>query len=133
MSAPTAARVDAAFTAPSTALFFDALTAADQHAHDADYNALLARTAPTPDTFASCVCGAELSIVTTAIALTDEELDAAADALADQFGVSAPITAQWRPQVRAIIAAVNAARGEADERFAADFRDAHAYCSGDDQ
>lgn len=33
-----------------------------------------------------------------------------------------------RPQVHAILSAVNAVRADADERFAADFRDAHACC-----
>lgn len=126
------AALDAVFTSPSTGVFFDALADADRTARDNHCNALLARTTPTPDRFASCVCGAELSVVGNAIALTGEEFGAAAEALADQFGVSAPITAQWRPQVRAIFDAVNTVRCREDERFVAEFRDAHAYC-GDDQ
>lgn len=131
MSATTVNRIGEAFTAPSTAAYFDALAAADQAASNAGYNELLALTAPAPDTYASCYCGAELSIVSSQITLNPEELDAAAEVLADYFGVSAPIIAEWRPQVRAVISAVNAVRAADDERFAADFRDAHAYCEAD--
>ena len=119
------AALDAVFTGPSAAVFFDALAAADQAARDNDWNALLGRTAPTPDTFASCVCGAELSIVSTAITLTVQERQAAAEAMA------------WHEQpdysvlVGAAIRAVNTVRARDDERFTAEFRDAHAYC-GDD-
>lgn len=133
----TAARLDASLRAavalhspPSTAVFFDALEAADAAVRDADYNALLARTAPSPDVFASCVCGAELSIVTTEITLTAAEMDAAAE-LADQFGISDPDSPVCRDQVAAVVRAINAAWARGDQQYVADFRDTHTDCHED--
>ncbi len=139
MTATSAARLDgslrcgvALFERPSTGVFFDALAAADRAASDASWNARVARTAPPPDVFASCVCGAELSIVTAEITLTAAELDEAAAELADQFGISDPDSPLCRDQVAAVVRAINTARTRADQQHLADFRDTHTDCHEDD-
>lgn len=131
MSARLVGRIDSAFVAPSTAVFFDALAAADQHARDALFNTFLARIAPTPETWASCCCGSELTIVDTAIRLTDAEMEQAAAELADQSGISDPDSPICRDQIDTVIRAINTTRARADQQFAADWRDAHAACQED--
>lgn len=122
MSTEAMDRIDGALVARSTAAFFDALSAADKSASEDGYNALLALTAPAPDTYASCCCGAELSIVSSEITLTDDERQAAGEAMAWREGNS------FGALLDAAVQAINAVRAAADERFINDFYDTHAHC-----
>lgn len=113
---------------PSTEAFFDALRTADAAVHDASWNALLARTAPSPDVFASCVCGSEYSAVDATIKLSDEDLAAAADALAFRYGQRGEDSVVYANQALVMIQAINQHRERIALNAESDWHADHEYC-----
>ena len=123
--------INAAFDVRPAAVFFDALTAADKAASDANWNELLARTAPAPDTHMHCVCGAEYTSNDDAIVLDDEDIAAAADALAMRYGHRGEDSVVYAHQALVMIQAVNYRRAAAEHRAQCDWHADHEWCEAD--
>lgn len=111
-----------------TSRFWSALEAADRVAADAQWHALLARTAATPTTFSSCVCGSEYSAVDNTITLDADDLEVAAAAVGDYLGRSDSF---GMGLVLAIASAVNRRRGQAAADAHRDWYDEHDACQFD--
>jgi hypothetical protein len=120
----------AAMASGTTDTFFEALDAADKAASDANFNALLAATAKAPSSFGKCVCGSEYSVAESRITLTDGERNAAAEELAWHERPAA-VAGPYTREVDIVIAAINAAREQADRDFVADWNTAHLDCGID--
>lgn len=132
-------RLDTVFDAPSTASYFDALADADSAVSDANYNALLAETAPIPTTFGQCLCGSHYSVADSRIVLSESEqalavsslVQAALPSTASAFDKAKDYLrneAVYISQIQAAIDAINAARQQSDREFVDNWNDSHAYC-----
>jgi hypothetical protein len=119
--------IDDAFSV-SLDKFWAALDAADKAVSDANWNEMLARTAPTPDVFARCACGSEYTAVDNTIELSDEDLDAAADALAARFGQRGSDSVVYAHQARAMIQAINQHRERIALNAESDWHADHEIC-----
>lgn len=120
-----------AFDIPSTGAFFAALDAANKAASDANWNEMLARTAPTPDVFAHCVCGSEYTAVHDTIELSDEDIAAAADALAFRYGQRGDDSVVYAHQARVMVQAINQRRDRAALNAESDWYADHEWCEAD--
>lgn len=117
-----------AFTAVSTDKFWAAVDAADKVAANVAWNEMLARTAPTPDVFAHCVCGSEYTAVDDTIKLCDEDTAAAADALAFRYGQRGEDSVIYAHQVIVMIQAINHRRERIALQAEGDWRADHEMC-----
>jgi hypothetical protein len=116
-------RIEAALQAHSTGAFFDALDRVD---NTISYNQTVAAAAGNPDTYAGCCCGAEYVAYSTEIVLDDDEINAAAERLADRYGgVSSDF---YRGHVIDVIGGINWLRGQRDNNAANDFYLDHEGC-----
>jgi len=134
-----ASSLDTVFKTPSTASYFDALAEADRAVSNANYNALLAETAPSPTTFGQCLCGSRYSVADSRIVLSQTEqalavssmIRAALPSTASEFEKAKKYLrngAVYSSQFDAAINAINAAREQADREFVDNWNDSHSYC-----
>lgn len=86
MTAGTLDRIGTALTARPATVFFDALTAADEHIRRDDDLAWTASFAPAITAFAKCPCGSTYEVRGDRLDVTDDEKLAAAEAHADMYG-----------------------------------------------
>ena len=116
-------QLDTAFDSPSTAVFFNALNAVDS---TVQYQRLIAAAAGTPDTYAGCCCGAEYIAYSNEIVLDDDEINAAAERLADRYGGTS--SDFYRSHVIDVIGGINWLRSQRDNNAANDFYLDHEQC-----
>ena len=110
--------------------FFAALDDADTRIHRVERAEWAAVFAPPIRSFSSCVCGATFECRDNQIELTESEITAAVERLADQLG-RAPFDDVDRAIVIAVVDRINHERVSDDYEAMRDFDDAHACC-GDD-
>lgn len=106
--------------------FFDALTQADDAIRRAESAEWDATFAPPIRSYASCVCGSTFECRDNQIELTEAEITAAIDRLADSLG-RAPHDSD-RAIVIGVIDRINHERVSADWEAMAAWEDGHAYC-----
>lgn len=119
-------RIGDALTARSATVFFDALTAADEHiAHD-EQTAWTASFAPPIKRFAKCPCGSTYEDRGEQIELTGDETSAAAERLADMLG-RAPNDIDLQ-LIAGVIDAINHERASKSMDAQQDWELAHELC-----
>lgn len=112
---------------PSTAAFFDALTAADQHVLRHEQALVDAASAPPVTSYRSCSCGSVFEARDNRIELSNGDTQAAVEGLADAMG-RGPMDDCDAQIVTDIVAAINRQRDTADLEAAAEWEDAHESC-----